>query len=181
MERWVNFKMFVEFLLILAVMVAIWFVPWYIIKVIPSKIRYQQLKSTGIINIDRKSGKDFELWLKNMFSNLGYRIKMTPITSDGGADLILTSSRGKKIAVQAKKSAGKNIGVKAVEEIMRGQKVYGCDEAWVVTNQYYTKDALSDAKKCGVVLWNRDDLLKTQRRIQQAHRKNNHQKTNYPG
>lgn len=171
MEPWITPKMFFQFLLILGGMVAIWFVSWYILKVIPSKIRYQQLKSAGILAVDKMNGKDFELWLKNMFSNLGYRVKMTQTTSDGGADLILTSSTGKKIAVQAKKSASKNIGVKAVEEIMRGQRIYGCDEAWVVTNQYFTKDALSSAPKCGVVLWNRNDLLKAQRKIQQAHKK----------
>ncbi len=126
---------------------------------IPAFLKNQRLKKAGILDTDSMSGIDFEKWLKYRFEEMGCRVKTTPRTGDGGADLILTNLHGERIAVQVKKSAKQNIGVKAIEEVLRGKMVYNCDKTMVVTNQYYTKQAYSDAKKCNIELWDRDVLL----------------------
>ena len=133
---------------------------FFLICSIPTYIRNQRLKKAGILDTDTMSGIEFENWLKYRFQDMGYRVKTTPRTGDGGADLILTGRNGERIAVQAKKSARQNIGVKAIEEVLRGKMVHDCDRAMVVTNQYYTKQAYSNAKKCNIELWDRDVLLK---------------------
>ncbi|KJS76326.1 MAG: hypothetical protein JL56_05775 [Desulfotomaculum sp. BICA1-6] len=130
-----------------------------LISAIPSYIRNNRLKNAGILDTDTMDGIEFEDWLKHRFKEMGYRVQTTPRTGDGGADLILTGRNGERIAVQAKKSAKQNIGVKAIDEVLRGIRVHDCDRAMVVTNQYYTDQAKRDAKKCNIELWNRDDLL----------------------
>jgi len=130
-----------------------------LIGAIPKILKNSRLKKVGILDTDSMSGIDFENWLKYRFKEMGYTVKTTPRTGDGGADLILINRHGERIAVQAKKSAKQNIGVKAISEVMRGKSVHNCVKAMVITNQYYTKQAYSDAKKCDVELWDRDVLL----------------------
>lgn len=117
-------------------------------------------RRAGIDKVDQMTGHDFEVWLEALFRRGGYRTRRTRDADDGGADLILTKPGGARIAVQAKKLARNNVGVKAISEVLRGREVYGCQEAWVVTNQGYTRQARDQAPKCGVKLLGRDDLIR---------------------
>ncbi|WP_053365753.1 restriction endonuclease [Bacillus sp. FJAT-27245] len=102
-------------------------------------------------------GIKFEHYLKELYSGLGYSVRVTPSSGDFGADLILTQN-GRKIVVQAKRHSS-NVGVKAVQEIKAAQSHYHAGEAWVITNSYFTKAAIELAKSNSVKLINRDQLI----------------------
>lgn len=106
--------------------------------------------------IDKMSGRSFELYLKAQFERLRYRVTLTEASNDYGADLIL-KKRGKKIVVQAKRY-DKNVGIAAVQEVIGAVAYYDADEAMVVTNQYFTKNAYNLAKQNNVALWTRKEL-----------------------
>ncbi len=106
--------------------------------------------------IDKMSGRSFELYLKAQFERLRYRVTLTEASNDYGADLIL-KKRGKKIVVQAKRY-DKNVGIAAVQEVIGAVAYYDADEAMVVTNQYFTKNAYNLAKQNNVTLWTRKEL-----------------------
>ncbi|NHM27696.1 restriction endonuclease [Desulfofundulus sp. TPOSR] len=112
--------------------------------------------------IDQMRGQDFERFLDLMFRRLGYKTILTPELKDHGADVILIDSNGRKIAVQAKKLRySKNrVGVKALGELYRGMKWYGCDGGIVITNQYFTDQAIEEARKFGIALWDRPQIIK---------------------
>lgn len=162
----ITFGMFLQLLAIITVLTVICLVITWVsgflgrsFRSLVSEIFTFHLNYKSILDTDKMSGVEFEIWLKKKFQKMGYQAKTTSRTGDGGADLILTiPSSGKKIAVQAKQSSKNTIGVKAVSEVMRGMKVWNCDEAWVVTNQHFTNQAHSDGKKCGVKMIDRDEL-----------------------
>jgi len=142
-----------------------------LIQSIPGRIRYYRLSKAGILETDSMTGRDFELWLKSIYGRMGYKAKVTRASKDKGADLIVTDLNGIKVAVQAKKLAKGKIGPKPIGEVLRGKNYYGCNKAIVVTNQYFTKQAIEEAKINRVELWNRNRLLKEIERIEKVKKK----------
>jgi restriction system protein len=130
----------------------------FIILFIRAKKKREKLRASGIDDIDKMDGIQFERYLKELYSSLGYHAIVTKASGDFGADLILTQN-GKKIAVQAKRYS-KNVGVKAIQEIKAAQSHYKAGESWVVTNSYFTKAAIELARSNAVKLINRDQLIK---------------------
>lgn len=119
-----------------------------------------KLKEAGIEEIDMMDGLQFEEYLDQLFKSLGYKSKITSYIGDFGADLILTSKdKNKIIAVQAKRYS-KNVGIKAIQEVIGSIAHYKVNEGWVVTNSYFTKQAVHLAASNKVTLINRDELIK---------------------
>lgn len=116
-----------------------------------------KLRKAGIREIDDMTGEEFEQFLGELFKKRGFKISYTATSGDYGADLILQDG-DEKIAVQAKRYSG-NVGVKAVQEIIGAVKMYDANEAWVVTNSYFTKQAIKLAEINDVYLIDRDELI----------------------
>lgn len=86
------------------------------------------------------------------------KIKDLPYSNDYGADLII--SKGfEEIVIQAKNYSG-NVGNKAIQEVVSAKVYYKCDKAMVITNSYYTQNAIKTAQESGVILIDRDELEK---------------------
>ena len=118
--------------------------------------RNKYLKS-GINLVDQMKGVEFEKLLKAHFEKMGYSVKLTNASNDYGADLLLRKGTY-CIAVQAKRYSPK-VGIKAVQEIASSLNHYGASKGIVVTNSYYTKNAIELAKTNSIELWDRDKLL----------------------
>ncbi|QSF47901.1 restriction endonuclease [Paenibacillus tianjinensis] len=119
--------------------------------------RAERLKRSGIADIDKMEGIQFEKYLGHLFRAQGYKIEVTKAAGDYGADLIIQKD-GKKIVVQAKRYS-KNVGIKAVQEAKASIAHYGASEAWVVSNSDYTAAAYDLAKSNRVKLINREALI----------------------
>lgn len=119
--------------------------------------RIERLKRSGIDDIDKMDGRQFEIYLGHLFRSHGYEAKVTQAAGDYGADLVIQKG-GQKIVVQAKRYS-KNVGLKAVQEIRAAMDHYGAAEAWVVTNRDYTEQAYALAKSNGVRLIDREQLI----------------------
>jgi restriction system protein len=120
-------------------------------------IRERRLKKSGILEVDKMSGRKFEEYLQVLLKMRGFAVQLTPATGDYGADLIL-STKGKKIIVQAKRYK-KNVGVKAVQEIASAKSHYKADECWVITNSFFTSQAQKLANSNQVRLIDRKQLM----------------------
>lgn len=134
-----------------------------IIVVVIGKFIYRQyelnrLSRSGIDQIDTMDGKTFEKYLEALFIKLGYRVERTRYVGDYGADLV-TAKNGVKTIIQAKRYQ-KNVGVKAIQEAVAAKGYYDCEQAMVVTNSFYTKQAIELAQANKVQLWDRNDLVK---------------------
>lgn len=115
------------------------------------------LLSSDIYQVDELSGTDFELFLYYHFKEMGYKVKLTPVTHDFGADLIL-KYRGQTTVVQAKRW-NESVGIKAVQEIVGAISYYDADYSMVITNSVYTQSAKILANANDVVLIDRKGLI----------------------
>ena len=106
--------------------------------------------------VDAMDGFQFEAFLVEIFQTIGYDVKETKKTADQGADLFVTRF-GKNMVIQAKNYSG-SVGNAAVQQAISAKAFYGCDEAMVVTNSYYTKSAKELSSTAGVRLIDRDGL-----------------------
>lgn len=120
------------------------------------KVRVKYLNS-GIEIVDKLQGEEFEDFLLAHFQNLGYDAEKTSKTNDYGADLILKKA-GKKTVVQAKRWVSK-VGIAAIQEVFGAKSYYKADNCIVVSNNYFTPNAINLAKASNVELWDRNKLL----------------------
>ncbi|MGI5880275.1 MAG: restriction endonuclease [Syntrophomonadaceae bacterium] len=142
---------------------AIWYVWVFLLvaAIIKYLIRLWELKrlaNSGIDDIDKMDGKTFEKYLEALFKKLGYKVERTRYVGDYGADLVVWRN-GTKTVIQAKRYKQK-VGVKAIQEAVAAKGYYSCVKAMVVTNSFYTKQAIELAKANDVQLWDRNDLVK---------------------
>ena len=139
----------------------------YMITLIITKIQkwnhIKRLKKSGIADIDKMSGEQFEHYLACLFKSQGYTVKVTRSVGDFGADLVL-ERQGNKIVIQAKRH-GKNIGIEAVQQVYSSKNYYGASEAWVFFNRGYTKSAVNLAKANDVKLIGRNELIEMMLRM----------------
>ncbi len=109
------------------------------------------------VNIDDLSGTEFERYCAYILENYNYKqIKITPSTGDHGID-ILAEKDDITYAIQCKRYSD-NVGNAAVQQAHTGKSLYHKDIAVVMTNRYFTSQAIEEAKALGVKLWDRDKL-----------------------
>ena len=106
--------------------------------------------------VDAMDGFQFEAFLVEIFRTIGYDVKETKKTGDQGADLFVNRF-GKNMVIQAKNYSG-TVGNSAVQQAISAKAFYGCDEAMVVTNSYYSISAKELADMAGVRLIDRIGL-----------------------
>jgi len=123
------------------------------------------LARAGLQGVDEMTGWEFERWLEGLFLRLGFQVERTPFRGDYGADFVLTWN-GVRLAVQAKRSS-RLVGVRAVQEVVAARAFYGCELSMVVTNSYFTEQAMLLARKNRVRVRHRDDLAKALARLDQ--------------
>lgn len=114
-------------------------------------------RQINIHDVDGMSGRDFEIFLSNVFERKGYKVRLTPETGDQGADIILEKF-GEITVVQAK-NYSQTVGNSAVQQVVGSIKHYNAHRAMVVTNNYFTKSARELASSNGVILIDREKLL----------------------
>ena len=117
--------------------------------------------SFGAVNmteIDALSGVDFEKFVAKLLEDNEFeQVSCTKASGDYGVD-ILAERFDELYAFQCKRYSG-HLGVKSVQEIYAGAKMYHAEYAVVVTNSYFTPNALKLARELGVELWDRDKLM----------------------
>ena len=107
--------------------------------------------------IDAMSGVDFERYVAELLEDNGFEnVSCTKASGDYGVDIV-AERYDDVYAFQCKRYHG-NLGVKSVQEVYSGAKMYHAEYAIVVTNSYFTPNAVKLARELGVELWDRDKL-----------------------
>lgn len=107
---------------------------------------------------DYMTGNDFEQFCALVLQGNGYTTRVTPTSGDFGVDIIAEQS-GITYAIQCK-CYSSDIGVDAVYQVAGRMKYYHANLGIVLTNRYFTRQAQELASGIGVVLWDRDSLIK---------------------
>lgn len=108
--------------------------------------------------LDAMAGVEFEGYLRDLFTRMGYKVELTKTTGDQGADLVVTQF-GEKSVVQAKRYSGK-VGNDAIQQAVAATAHYGATKAIVVTTAEFTRSAIELALSNRVQLIDREDLEK---------------------
>lgn len=107
--------------------------------------------------IDYFEGIKFEEFVGELLYKNGYKnVEVTKGSGDFGADVIAEKD-GNKYAFQCKRF-NSTIGPKPIGEVLRGMHKYNCNKGVVITNNYFTKQAIREGEICDIELWDRDKL-----------------------
>lgn len=109
--------------------------------------------------------EEFEQFVAGVFQNMGYSVKITKKTRDGGRDIIAT--KGQPIPftllIECKHwDESRKVDVSVVRELYGVQSSEQANKSIIVTSTRFTKDARKFAEKQSnmMTLWDMDDLLK---------------------
>jgi restriction system protein len=130
-------------------------------------LKHSETRRLRSIEVDWLDGREFEIFLRDLFMHLGYDdVILTQQSNDKGVDLIVRDGKI-KIAIQAKRYSG-NVGIDAVQQIHSGCVVYNCHRSVVITNSRFTKQAILTAEKCQCELIDGrklQEIIRGQRRL----------------
>lgn len=106
---------------------------------------------------DTLEGHEFEYYCAQLLRDNGFQnVEVTQGSGDHGID-ILAEYHDVSYAIQCKCYTG-NIGNSAVQQAYTGRNLYHKDIAVVLTNRYFTTQAIKEAESLGVKLWDREKL-----------------------
>lgn len=109
--------------------------------------------------IDQSDGYTFENICANILKANKYTyVNVTKGSGDFGIDVIAEKD-SIKYAIQCKHYAN-NVGIAAVQQAFSGCQYYNCDIPVVLTNNYFTPQAIEMANSTNVELWDRTTLIK---------------------
>lgn len=114
-----------------------------------------------IDDVDLMDGFEFERFVQTLFVKMGFNAYNTQKAKDQGIDVI-AEKNGIKYGVQCK-CYSSSVGNNAIQEVVAGKQYYKLDKVIVITNNDFTKSAISLAEANNVILWNRfilDDKIK---------------------
>lgn len=102
-------------------------------------------------------GLEFEDYFASLLEDCGYtKVTVTRGSGDSGVD-VLAEYLGIPFAFQCKRY-NQQVGNKAVQEVFSGMSVYDCSVGVVITNNTFTKGAVSQANFNHILLWGREEL-----------------------
>lgn len=108
--------------------------------------------------IDTLEGIQFEKYIGQLLKKIGFvNVVVTKGSGDFGADII-AEKEGEKYAFQCKRFSSP-IGPRPIGEVLRGMNKYQCTKGIVVTNNYFTSQAIQEAKVSNIELWDRNKII----------------------
>ena len=113
--------------------------------------------SSDLSYLDNTSGREFEIFVVDLFEKLGFSSTITNRSKDYGCDMMLQQGEY-RIAVQAKRSESE-LTFTSVQRALDSLKKYDAKLAIVVTNNKFISSAKQLAKIKNVVLIDRKKLL----------------------
>src|SRR4051794_31517435 len=119
--------------------------------------RGQFERDTIVQRLSEISEGEFEQLMVFYFRRRGYTVEPAPASGERGADLLITAS-DRHIAVRLKRQ-DVPVGNRAVQEVLSGRAFYGAYEAWVITNNTFTRAAYDEARVAGVRLIDGNELV----------------------
>lgn len=118
-----------------------------------------RMKTSGktVLDFDFMDGHEFEYFCADILRKNGFvKVEVTQGSGDHGIDVIAEKG-GISYAIQCK-CYSSNIGNSAVQQAHTGKSLYRKDVAVVLTNRYFTPQAIEEANALGVKLWDRNKL-----------------------
>ncbi len=108
----------------------------------------------NILNVS--TGREFEVYIKKLFLQNNILVYDTPTTNDYGADLVFEYNNH-RFVIQCKYYS-KNVGVKAIQEVIGSLSYYQANYGIVITNSLFTQQAKNLSSSNNILLINGEIL-----------------------
>lgn len=119
---------------------------------------YLKKEKFTIEYVDTLEGLQFEDYVVEILNLNNYEnVSKTKASGDYGIDVLATKDNI-KYAIQCK-NYNSNLGNKCVQEAYSGKQYYNCHVGIVLTNNFFTANAVELAEKNGILLWDRNKLI----------------------
>lgn len=140
-------------------LLAVLYLLFYWLPVAMRRVIYRVFRRLPpLMKVDRMKGPEFEQYCAKVLRLNGFHhVTVVGHSGDFGVD-VLAWKWLRKYAIQCKRYSG-HVGFEAVKEANAGVEFYRAHKAVVMTNSYFTANAVKGAKKCHVELWDRDRLV----------------------
>ena len=125
-----------------------------------SKREFEFIENQYFNEVDKMTGMEFENFLCDFFSKMGYTTEVTKCSGDQGLDLtidLIIEKYGERTVVHAKRYVN-DTRDNAILEVVEAKIKHNCHKSMVITNSYCTKAAMKLAKSYNVELWDREGL-----------------------
>jgi len=101
---------------------------------------------------------DFEKFVCDLFSKIGYNAGLTPSTGDYGVDVV-AKKEGNTIAIQVKKyKEGNMVGAQMVQQTLGAMWKVKADQSIIITTSGFTVYAEEQAREAPIELWDKRTL-----------------------
>lgn len=131
----------------------------FVFLIIQYLINILSFKNINMRKIDQMSDDEFKVYLSKVFKRSGYRVKRVDKKELFGADFILHNPRNNRIITVLTHKSNAKVKIEAVQKVVASVKHYGADEAWVVSNSFFSDSAKKLANSNGVMLIDRKGML----------------------
>jgi restriction system protein len=132
--------------------------PKFVRTLLQKTNRSQSPASTSDFSVDCLSRKEFESFIGWLFEELGYEVHSKKHSTYLGVDLVAAKD-GELIAIQARIYPKTYEVSDSILLLAQNAKcTSGCQRSIVLTTTYFTQNAMEDAKKLNVELWDKDTL-----------------------
>lgn len=137
-------------LVIIGLIVLVYLLRSYL-KFKEQKERERGLRALEILNIDSISRTEFENFVIRLLTHRGFKVETTDATLDLGINMI-AKKNDHKYAVQINRQTD-SVSRLLVSDIDREKHRYSCDKAMLISNSYFSQDAidLASSKECELV------------------------------
>ena len=133
----------------------------------PERARSSQQRDASSVDYAAMSGVAFEEYVQGLMERRGWRIENTPVTRDGGIDLIARREDdvGLEVTLYIQcKNHSSPVGVDVVRELNGAlPRQHPGARGAVVCPSGFTTDAIAFARDRGLVLWDRHQLFELSR------------------
>jgi len=111
------------------------------------------------------SPREFEEFIANLFTRMGFQTEVTSYVKDHGADILAERERRdmgrERVVIQVKKYEPRHhVGSREVRDVLGSMGYFKATKAVLVTTSDFTIDAQEQAKGEPIELWNREKLYR---------------------
>lgn len=134
------------------------------------RIRLEAVKLVQLRNLDNPdnfqnlSPQELEDFVARLFECLGYEVRQTPYSGDGGKDIIAFKD-GRKYIIECKRYKKEKVGRPELQKFFGVMNEEGADGGFFVTTGQFTQTAVKYAQKYGIRLVNADELARLTREV----------------
>lgn len=134
------------------------------------RIRLEAMKLVQLRHLDNPdnfqnlSPQELEDFVAKLFKCLGYEVKQTPYSGDGGKDIIAFKD-GRKYIIECKRYKKEKVGRPELQKFFGVMNEEGADGGFFVTTGQFTQTAVEYAQKYGIRLVNANELARMTREV----------------